>query len=114
MCDHVDAWDFAHQEAETAASVAMLRAEAGLDETARITLDLTFRPADAGADPAPLLKALRSFGYAAREMEADGMIEAQVADLPFTYEAIHLHEDRTSRLALARGYLPDGWGFWEP
>jgi hypothetical protein len=34
--------------------------------------------------------------------------------VPFTLEAIWEHEERTTRIALARGFEPDGWGFWEP
>ncbi|MFO1104765.1 MAG: hypothetical protein U1E34_01590 [Amaricoccus sp.] len=109
-------WDFDEQRAETEMTVAQVREESGLDETAVITLDLEFVPVEEGADPAAVLKALTSFGYLASAVEndPDGRIEATVLDIPFSAEVIWLHEERTTRIALARGFVPDGWGFWEP
>jgi hypothetical protein len=53
-----DTWDFDHQRAETAHTVETLAAEAGLNPSDRIVLDLQFVPAAEGADRAALEKAL--------------------------------------------------------
>lgn len=115
MSEDID-WDFEEQRADTAMTITQVRAESGLTETALITLDLEFLPEDKDADAAAFLKALASFGYLASvaEDDPDGRIDATVLDIPFTLDAIWLHEERTTRLALARGFVPDGWGFWEP
>lgn len=109
-------WDFAEQRADTEATIAQVRAESGLTAKDKITLDLEFLPEDKDADAAAFIKALVSFGYlaSAAEDDPDGRIDATVLDIPFTFEAIWLHEERTSKLALARGFVPDGWGFWAP
>jgi hypothetical protein len=109
-------WDFAEQRADTEMTIAQVREESGLTETALITLDLEFLPEDKDADADAFIKALATFGYlaSAAEDDPDGRIDATVLDIPFTLEAIWLHEERTTKLALARGFIPDGWGFWEP
>jgi hypothetical protein len=105
-------WDFEHQRLETAASVAEIRAESGLAKDARVDLDLEFAPASDAADAPAALKALGMFGYAA-DVE-DGRIQVTVPDVAFDAAEIWRHEERTSRIALARGFEPDGWGFQEP
>ena len=114
--DHEIDWDWDEQKADTELSIAEVRAESGLDEGALITLDLEFLPENKDADAAAFIKALESFGYlaSAAENDPDGRIDATVLDIPFTLETIWLHEERTTKLALARGFVPDGWGFWEP
>ncbi|MER2508297.1 hypothetical protein [Amaricoccus sp.] len=114
--DHEIDWNWAEQKADTELSIEEVRKESGLDERALITLDLEFLPEDKDADAAAFMKALESFGYlaSAAENDPDGRIDATVLDIPFTLEAIWLHEERTTKLALARGFVPDGWGFWEP
>lgn len=109
-------WDYDEQRADTEMTIEQVRAESGLDETSMITLDLEFLPESPDADAKALIKALETFGYLAAlaEEDPDGRVEATVLDIPFTAEAIWLHEERTTKLALARGFVPDGWGFWEP
>lgn len=109
-------WDYAEQRADTEMTIDQVRKESGLDATAMITLDLEFLPEEKDADVAAFIKALQSFGYlaSAAEDDPDGRIDATVLDIPFTLEAIWMHEERTTKLALARGFVPDGWGFWEP
>ena len=103
-----------HQKAETAASVAQIAAASGLGPTDRINLDLDLVPERGDADPAALIKALGSFGYLASESEDGAGVQAGILDIPFTFEAIWSHEERTTTIARARGFAPDGWGFWEP
>lgn len=106
-------WDFEHQRAETELTIIELQAEAGLDAADRITLDFEFLPDEAESDRAALVKALASFGYLASATE-DGRVEASKIDIPFSLEEIWAHEERTTKIALARGFRPNGWGFWEP
>ncbi len=105
-------WDFEHQRLETEASVSKIRSETGLGKDARVDLDLEFTPTSDGSDAPATLKALGMFGYAA-DVE-DGRIQVTVPDVAFDAAEIWRHEERTSRIALARGFEPDGWGFQEP
>ena len=107
-------WDWAHQRGETEATVAMLRDEGAMVDGASITLDLEFVAAFADADRAAFEKALKTFGYQITSDPDDDGVEVAVPNLPFTLESIWLHEERTTKLALARGFEPDGWGFYEP
>ncbi len=78
-----------------------------------VSLDLQFVPeADGSADK--FIRALRMFGYEAREYPDDPSVEVTVVDVPFTAEAIWEQEERTAKIALAQKYRPDGWGFAEP
>ncbi|MEM6423043.1 MAG: hypothetical protein AAF698_10660, partial [Pseudomonadota bacterium] len=68
-------------------------------------------------DRAGFIAAMRSAGYAGNAyIGADGgeTIEATVPDIAFGVVEIWQHEVHTARIALAHGYLPDGWGFAEP
>ncbi len=109
-----DGWDWAHQKGETEATIAMLGAEAAIKDGAVINLDLEFVAAFADADRTAFEKALTTFGYKITSGPDDDGVEISVADVPFTLDAIWLHEERTTKLALARGFAPDGWGFYEP
>ncbi len=103
--------DFEHQKAETLWTVAeLLRLNDALTEGQHITLDLQFLPG-AAADPDAAIRALKMFGYSASQTD-DGEVEIQIPDVPFTAEAIWLHEERCTRIAIERGFTPDGWGFW--
>lgn len=107
-----DEWDWELQQNQTAYTVAeLIKQNPGL-EGANIALDMEYEPTDA-ADAAALEKALRTFGYDVI-VAAEGAIQASISDIPFTFESIWTHEERTTKMALSRGYQPDGWGFWEP
>ncbi len=105
-------WDSALQQNQTAYTVATLQKENGIEEGANITLDLTFVPQE-DANVEAFEKVLKTFGYASSRGE-DGEISVEVPDIPFTFESVWTHEERTTTMALSRGYRPDGWGFWEP
>ena len=109
-----DTWDWAHQRGETEATIAMLRDEAAMIDGAIITLDLEFVAVFDDADRAAFEKALKTFGYQITSDAEDDSVEVAVPNLPFTLESIWQHEERTTKLALARGFEPDGWGFFEP
>ncbi len=107
-------WDPDHAKAETAWTIGELCRRNPELETMRgqpIGLDLQFIPGD-GADAEKALRALKMFGYEGRQ-EEDG-IEVTVEGVAFDLDAIWLHEERTARIALSHGYVPDGWGFFEP
>ena len=106
------------QKAATYYSVAQFLAEGKVPEGAAIELELFFIPTK-DADQAAFLKALKTFGYSAEvesENTVDGSREAVLVNVPtkMTSDDIWLHEERTTKLAHARGYAPDGWGFLEP
>lgn len=103
-------WDWELQQAQTAYTVSELLKE-GVKEGAMITLDFSFKAGE-GADRTALEKALVMFGYELGD--EDGEFTASISDIPFTLDSIWTHEERTTKMALARGFEPDGWGFWEP
>ena len=108
MNDH----DFHAQQAETFYTVSQFLKDknVAVTEGQKVTLDLQFVPGE-NADRMAATRALKMFGYEVAEENGDG-IELHVEDLPFTAEDIWLHEERTTKIVLERGFLPDGWGFW--
>ena len=114
-----DGWDFEHQRAETFWTVADLIKRGALKGGERIALDLEFVPDPEAGQPADrdaLLRKLKMFGFHATEADPDApdAVTVEVADVPFEAEAIWQHEETATKLALIHGYVPDGWGFWEP
>ena len=109
-----DEWNFEEQFAETLYTCEHLRDKEGVKPHSEIMLDLFFVPIEGEeARRAAFEKALASFGYEPGEAEGD-QIAATVGPIPFTPQDIWTHEERTTKMALARGYRPDGWGFAEP
>ncbi len=116
----IENWDFDSQQAATRYSVAQLLAHKNLPENAAIILEIFFVP-DQDADAPAFLKALKTFGYNAEteeeSLEGGGTQLAVLITIEKTEmsaDNIWLHEERTTKIALARGYKPDGWGFLEP
>ena len=112
-----DDWDFDQQRSETADTIADLFENQGLKEGASVTLDVFLRP-EGGADQADLARGLAMFGYAGERMEdretGGDLFVVSVPDTALKLDDVWLHEERISRIGLARGYAPDGWGFFEP
>ncbi|MEM1265921.1 MAG: hypothetical protein AAGI50_07890 [Pseudomonadota bacterium] len=107
-------WDAAHAEAETRWTVEDLCRSSPELKTLRgqpITLELQFS-ADGGA-PERVIRAFKMFGYAAEDLGDEG-VQVAVPDTGFDADDIWHHEERTAQIALANGYRPDGWGFFEP
>ena len=104
-------WDFNHQKAETAWTIHNLCQKQGLTEGMMINLDLQFIPGE-GADAQAFIRALGMFGYAVTQDSE--LVQAEVEGTAFTLDGIWEHEERCTKIALARGFVPDGWGFWEP
>ena len=108
-------WNFEEQFAETLYTCEHLRDKQGVKPHSEIMLDLVFVPIEGEeARRAAFEKALASFGYEIAEPEEPGQVAASIGPIPFTPQDIWLHEERTTKMALARGYKPDGWGFAEP
>jgi len=106
------------QKAATYYSVARFLDEGNLPEGSAIELEVFFMP-EAEADQPAFLKALKTFGYEAEVKPGQtdaGPRAAVLVTVPtkMTADDIWLHEARTTKLARARGYAPDGWGFLEP
>ncbi len=109
--------DYAAQKAETYATFAEIDATAGLPEEADI--DYIFLPGP-GADWTAVIVALSDEGYAAERHDpepddadfADGpWLTATLTDQPVSALSIWLGEETATRIALAHGFQPDGWGF---
>ena len=108
-------WNFTEQQAETVFTCEQLRDKQGVKPHTEIRLDLFFKPIEGEeARREAFEKALETFGYEVGESESDGEVAAAIGPIPFTPQDIWLHEERTTKMALARGYQPDGWGFAEP
>lgn len=113
-----DAWDWDAQRADTEGTVAWLMTEKGVPEGASITLDIQ---TVAGPDAGPLAKAvyvaaLERAGLSFDVTNEDDIetIQITVEGLSFDAEAIWTVERAVSEIALASGWQPEGWGFWEP
>ena len=105
-------WDFEHQKAETAITLKHIEESGDLAAGTHVTLDLEFNPVE-GADAEACARALKMFGYEV-EVHEDGMIAASKPDVPLTLAGVWEQEERATKIALERGYEPEGWGFWEP
>lgn len=95
----------------TAMTLEQLFKDGGPVEGTKVTLDFDMVPGEAPNLEA-LTRALTMFGYIVAE--ADGKVTASVADVPLTLADIWTHEERITTMAVARGYISDGWGFLEP
>jgi hypothetical protein len=107
-------WDWDEQKRETQEMYRELARDSGFPPETRIGLGLEFFPAEEDADEEALILALERFGYEVTVDPEDGTLEAAVEDVPFTLDEIWKHSERTTKIALARGYAPDGFGIWEP
>ena len=108
-------WNFTEQQAETVFTCEQLRHTKGVKPHSEIMLDLFFVPIEGEeARREAFEKALETFGYQPGEAENENEVAASIGPIPFTPQDIWLHEERTTKMALARGYKPDGWGFAEP
>lgn len=112
------AWDYAAQKADTADTLDHLKSDQNLPvgEGARVNLDVFLVPG-AQADQLALERALAMFGYTG-EMNHDDedgpSFIVTITETEMSLDGIWLHEERITKIALSRGYTPDGWGFWEP
>lgn len=111
-------WDFERQKSETIDTVSDLSVnqEVKTGADVRVTLDIFLVPTDA-ADQTLLERALAMFGYAGdfdEENPDSPSFVVSVPDVGLTAEDIWLHEERVCKIAMERGFLPDGWGFFEP
>jgi regulator of RNase E activity RraB len=111
-------WDFERQKSETEDTVSDLKENQNVPvgPEAKVTLDVFLLPGD-DADEEALERALAMFGYAGDPGETEDKEPVYVVSIPdvaLTAEDIWLHEERVTKIAVTRGYTPDGWGFFEP
>lgn len=109
------AHDLAAQRAETYRVFNDLASNHVLPDSADV--DYHFQPAET-ADWEAVQSALTAEGYDCARYEADpeepeagDWLTATLADQPLSALAIWLGEETATRLALAHGFTPDGWGF---
>ncbi|MEQ9316083.1 MAG: hypothetical protein RLN72_09525 [Henriciella sp.] len=115
-------WNFTEQQAETVWTCEQLRDKQGVKPRSDILLDLFFVPIEGEESRREAFeKALGMFGYEVDEFDYSDdqgisreTVACSIGPIPFTPQDIWLHEERTTKMALARGYKPDGWGFAEP
>lgn len=109
------AWDWDDQRRKTEAAVRDLQENQGVAPGTPIILEIQTVPGPA-ADLDGYLSALQAAGMAAEQYaDEDGeTVEIAVAEARFDARTIWQHERAVSEIALAHGFEPDGWGFWEP
>lgn len=95
----------------TAMTLEQIFGDSDVAEGTPVTLDFDLL-AGPEARAADLTRALGMFGY--QVSEGDGKVTASVSDVPLTLADIWTHEERITTIAVARGYISDGWGFLEP
>ena len=105
--------DYAAQRAETLATYRELAAEADLPDEADV--DYFFLPEGEEADWRALADALSREGYDCEWIDAEEADEpcliATLTGQAISAEGIWFGEEVATRLALAHGFRPDGWGF---
>ncbi|MFD1341703.1 ribonuclease E inhibitor RraB [Litorisediminicola beolgyonensis] len=110
-----EAHDFSAQRAETFAVFRNLNDSADLPEIADV--DYFFVASEGEIDWPALADALAAEGYlcelvdeTGEDAEAPYMV-ATLTEQPLSAEGIWIGEEIATRIALARGARPDGWGF---
>lgn len=112
-------WDFERQHSETRDTLKHLSEsqDVSVGPKTMVTLDVFLAPGEA-ADQEALERALAMFGYTGEMYEDEETKElsftVSIEDVALTADDVWLHEERVSKIAIARGYTPDGWGFFEP
>ena len=108
-------WDWETQRADTEAVWSELAEKYELPHGMAIALDLQFVAGDAPDKPG-FVAALRNGDYSIEIANNEEGVETIAATTQTTFDphAIWEEEERATRIALDHGYLPDGWGFWEP
>lgn len=76
---------------------------------AQIDLDIQFLPQSPASNKAHFKGALEEAGFVVECYEQT--VEAKVAGVHASADAIWLHEERATKIALSHGFKPDGWGF---
>jgi hypothetical protein len=107
------AHDYAQQKAETLSAFSDLQAANTLPDVA--DLELFFLPAKPALDWQPLANALADLGFACEWIDADGddpaALVAVMEDQPLSASSIWMIEELATRVAIEKGFTPDGWGF---
>lgn len=109
MSDEPEVWTPEEYRALTALTLEKYREEGGPAEDEQVTMAFDFVPGpEANAETA--LRALSMFGY--KGTVEDGTLTVEVPDVPLTLDGIWAHEEKLITICIARGFIPDGWGFY--
>lgn len=100
-------FDFDAQRIETAEVYADLSTRVTIPPTIRLDLQFT---EGLRADYDGLTTTASNAGYSVSAQPKDGKIELSIEVEDPSASVISKHESRTTELALARGFLPHGWG----
>lgn len=82
------------------------------DLPAKINLDIQFLKTSTNSNRENFKISLEGAGFSVAFYEEDETVEASVNMIDASVEAIWLHEERATKLALVHGFKPDGWGFF--
>ncbi|MGB0498066.1 MAG: hypothetical protein ACPGID_06980 [Rubricella sp.] len=110
--DTPEDWTDEERRQLTALTLHKLFTEEGVEEGVEVTVVYDLVPGKAPRQD-DLNRALAMFGYRAQQGEEGGLVVA-VEGVALTLDQVWLHEERIMTIARARGYEPDGWGFWAP
>lgn len=102
-------WSLEERRMLTAVTLQRIREDGGPGEDVIVTMAFEFLPG-AGSDLEACQRALKMFGYEG-EM-AEGALTVEVPEVALNTDAIWLHEERLITICEARGFEPDGWGFY--
>lgn len=108
-------WDWDAQRADTEETVKHLAEENGIPDGLPISLDIQ-TVAGETPDKGAYVLALRAAGHPVEIYTSDDgieTIEVTIPDTRFDASLIWDHEKAVTEIALAHGYVPDGWGFWD-
>ena len=108
-------WDWESQRADTEETVQQLSNDQGIPAGLPINLDIQ-TVAGEGAERGAYILALRAAGHPVEIYTGDDGIETveiTIPDTRFDASLIWDHEKAVTEIALAHGYVADGWGFWD-
>jgi len=78
----------------------------------KINLDIHFLPISTNSNEDDFKASLEGVGFLVKFYEDNETVEASVSNIHASVDAVWLHEERATKLALSHGFKPDGWGFF--
>lgn len=107
------AHDFAQQKAETFSAFADLQTQNDLPGVADLELFFVAQTPEAPWEPLADALVDLDFGceWIAPEGTEAGTLVAVMEDQPLSASSIWMIEELATRVALDKGFAPDGWGF---
>lgn len=109
MSDDPEIWTPEEYRALTALTLEKIIEEGGPGPETEVTIAFDFisRP---DADAEACLRALKMFRYEGALQDETLVVE--IPDVSLSLDAIWQHEERLLTICIARGFVPDGWGFY--